>query len=162
MIPDRPLIDLPARDPGLPRVASLAVVIALGAALWLLLRPVAVALPAAEAPGAVPTEVGQTGAEVFISAGCSACHPTTGPSAPSGPSLAGVLERAQARIAAPDYAGRVDSARAYLREATLDHCLDLVPGYTCPAVPEVGLRLTAGQVDALVDFMAGLPGGSAK
>jgi hypothetical protein len=46
-----------------------------------------------------------------------------------------------------------------VREAVLDHCADLVPGYDCPPAPDIGLRRSAEEVADLVRFLlgAGIP-----
>lgn len=154
-------LDVPARDPGLPRFLVVVAACALAGAALVAVRPEPLDAPAAGADvaGDPTPDAGLTGAGLFLREGCGECHATSGPSSALGPSLAGVWSRAQSRVIMPGYAGDADTAEGYLREATLAHCVDLLPGYTCPDVSEVGLRLSLDEVDRIVRFMAGLSDG---
>ena len=156
------MIDLPGRDPGLPRFAVAVGALVLLAAGWLLVRPVP-ALPgvmgtaveiAASTPEAATEDPGAT---VFLAQGCGTCHSRTSSSTALGPGMGGVAARAAARIAAADYTGDARSAREYLEEAILTHCADIVPGYTCIELPDLGLRLSATDADALVNDLLRIP-----
>lgn len=155
--------DLPGRDAGLPRFVITALVGSAALAVWLLVRPsrpagpMATGVPPPRATVTSATLPGQrSGATLFLQEGCGNCHATTGPSTALGPSLAGAADRAGARIRAEDYRGSADSPAAYLREAIVDHCLDLVPGYDCVAAPDITLRLSAEEIDRLVGFVSRL------
>ena len=155
-----PVTDLPVLDPGLPRFAVLAAVVIAVASFWLVARPTDVApletvvieddLEVVAAPG------DETGGMLFVREGCGACHATDGPSTALGPTLLDAAQNAVDRIRSSDYTGRAEDERAYLREATLDHCVDVLPGYQCVEVSEVALRLSSSQVERLVDFMMAL------
>ena len=155
-------IDLPERDPGLPRFALALAGLAIIGCLWLLAAP----LPgrfsghATRATTAVPTGLAEPGRDLFVSQGCGACHAVEGPPTAGGPSLGGALGRAAARVGSAEYSGEAKDAMAYLREAILDHCADPLPGYDCGKAPAVGLRLSERQIDELVGFVATLPGGT--
>jgi mono/diheme cytochrome c family protein len=153
--------DLPVADPGLPRFVLVVALLAAVGALWLAMRPSEV-VPLESVRDEVLPEVveepeGTSGGMIFVREGCGECHVTTGPSTALGPSLAGVGARAEERVRSPEYTGHSDNARDYVREATLDHCADVVPGYECVELSDVGLRLSPAEVDSLVDFMLGLP-----
>lgn len=146
-------------EPPLPRFVWLALVLILIATGMVLRRPSTSTselqpLPATLPPPSAPPVLG---AELFVIAGCSGCHPTVGPGTERGPTLAGVLRRAEARLADPEYGGRAQSAAEYLSEATADHCLDRLPGYRCEEVPDYAVMLTAEQLQSLVQFMSRLP-----
>jgi mono/diheme cytochrome c family protein len=154
--------ELPEADPGLPRFLGVVVLVALLAAAYVVARPGG-NLPAPDLAGASAAATSSaplSGADLFLREGCGECHVTVGPSTALGPSLAGALEHARARLEQPSYTGSATSPEAYLREATLDHCKDLLPGYQCPEVLTVGLRLSTQELDRLVAYVAGLPGGS--
>jgi hypothetical protein len=146
-------------EPGVPRFLRLALAATLVAAIWVLVRPAAGPSPASGGPGTAGDGTTASGGTLFLREGCGACHVTVGPSSALGPSLAGVLANAGRRIADPSYAGFARTPIDYVREATLDHCVDLLPGYDyeCTEVGDVGLRLNEADVARLVDFLARLP-----
>jgi hypothetical protein len=154
--------DLPARDPGLPRFVLVALGAAALLAVWALLRPPGPAGGLTADGGGTgvatvtPAPGQRSGALLFLQEGCGRCHVTAGPSTARGPSLVGLAAVAAARVADPGYRGWAQDARGYLREAIVDHCLDLVPGYDCPAAPYVSLRLSAEEIDRLVEFVGQL------
>lgn len=155
-----PVPDLPVDDPGVPRFVYVIAAVALAGAAWLLVRPTAVT-PLGDMQDEIvaeeSTEAEDTsGGMIFVREGCGACHVTAGPSSALGPSLSGVATAADQRVRSPSYTGRADNAGDYLREATLDHCVDLVPGYDCVEVSDVALRLSIDEIDRLVTFMMGL------
>jgi hypothetical protein len=155
--------DLAASDPGLPRFAWLACGLVLAAGVWLFVSPPQLSStgPAAAGGEVVDPAETLTGGSLFVREGCGACHATAGPSTALGPSLAGAYELASSRLASSDYTGFADTPEDYIREATLDHCVDRVPGYEydCQALGDVGLRLSDEHVDRLVEFLVALPGG---
>jgi hypothetical protein len=161
-----PAADLPQIEPRLPRFAALLAMLALGGAIaawvaWPIRQSVADGSAAFDAG---PGSIDATGGMLFVREGCGACHATVGPSSAMGPTLAGAAESAAQRIASPEYAGFAESPDAYLREATLDHCVD-VPAeydYACDQLSEVGLRLSSDEIDRLVQFMVDLPTGVAR
>lgn len=152
----------PERDPGLPRFAWLAGTVAIGLALLSALRPpqpgAAGSLGGPEASsvdaagGAEPDPVA-AGREVFLAQGCAGCHALNAGGGGSGPSLDGIWARAASRLTAPDYRGGARDPETYLREAVLDHCLDPLPGYTCPDLEDLAVRLSVGEVDALLAYL---------
>jgi nitric oxide reductase subunit C len=156
----------PDRDPGLPRFALLAGVLAIGLALVFALRP---ALPEPERGGAVAVEAlpgggddpdpVAAGREVFLAQGCGGCHAVDPAAGGGGPALVGLWSRAELRLAAPDYQGGARDAETYLREAVLDHCLDPLPGYSCPDLEDLAIRLSVGEVDALLAYLRSAGGG---
>jgi hypothetical protein len=154
--------DLPDRDPGLPRFAWLAIALAVAAVCWVAVRPTTELGPDAAAAGdtvSAASSPAESGATLYVREGCGQCHTTVGPATALGPSLAGAARLAAARIHAPDYTGLARTPADYLREATVDHCVDLLPGYVydCADVPDVALRLGDADVARLVEFLAALP-----
>jgi nitric oxide reductase subunit C len=152
----------PLRDPGLPRFAWLAGILAVGLALLSALRPPQPrAVGAADGPRASSSGVAgeaepdpvAAGREVFLAQGCAGCHALEANGGGAGPALDGLWARAAARIAAPDYLGGARDPETYLREAVLDHCLDPLPGYTCPDLDDLAVRLSVGEVDALLAYL---------
>lgn len=152
------MIDLPAADPAVPPFVLAVVVLAVLAAVWLAARAPGGAelVEAPAAPTGLPAE---SGGGLFVREGCGGCHPTVGASGVQGPSLAGAARRAAGRIASPAYTGFATDPIGYLREATVDHCVDLVPGFTydCAEVGDVGLRLGEADLERLIDFVRNLP-----
>ncbi len=150
------LIDAPV-----PRFVWLLVTLFIAGSFWAargdsVAQPVATpAPPRTSLPAQWPT----AGADLFLAAGCASCHATVGRSTKLGPSLAGALKSAEARLADPGYAGQAATPEEYLVEATVDHCRDLIPGYSCAGVPDYGVMLTGDQVSGLVQFLVGLAEG---
>jgi len=158
--------DLPVRDPGVPRFARMIMAVAVVGAMWILLRPEADGPPGTGGfrPGAPEdaSSAGPSGASLFFAQGCGACHSTIGPATAMAPTLAGVWDRAAARIAEDEYRGSANTREDYLREAVLDPCAYVVLGYTCTCAPDVGLRLSSAEVDRLVTYLAGLSAGGGR
>ena len=148
--------DLPDRDPGLPRFVLVIAAIAAAAAIIAAVRTGAALAPPTLVPQEATAIVGPSGADLFVREGCGECHVTQGVPTALGPSLAGVLASARERLADPRYTGSAATPEAYLREATVDHCRDLLAGYSCPDVSAVELRLGAGEIDRLVRYLAQL------
>lgn len=150
--------ELPERDPGIPRFVWLTLVLALGLGGWALLRPErareALLSPAPSQDASLPdAEAAALGARLFVAQGCGGCHPTIGPDSSLGPSLEALSSRAAARLSAPDYAGSALDAAAYVAEASVDHCRDRLPGYVCPELTELSLRLSLADGEALAAFL---------
>ena len=134
-------------------------------------RPILVsgaAIPGANVGGAAavpasddPVAVGQA---VFRQSppGCFACHSTSAGVNLVGPSLAGIVSIAGARVKAPDYHGKATDAAGYIRESILDPNADLVSGPTYSSrgqslmPPGFGQSLQPAQVDALVAYLVTL------
>lgn len=120
------------------------------------------------APGITPVtpdnDPRALGENVFRTAvpGCHVCHSTTPGVNMAGPSLAGVVTRAQAIIDAEDYQGDAEDVEAYLRESIVDPSSHLVPGAMYSAggtsfMPNTYVdSLTEEQIDQLVAYMATL------
>jgi len=149
-------LDLPERDPRVPRFVWLVCLASLALAAVALGRGAAAVSPVAPVGQALAASGANQDAELFITAGCANCHPVTGAGSARGPGVGGVAESAAKRIAEPDYRGEATTVSDYLTEATVDHCLDPLPGWDCHEVPDVALQLTAGEVDRLVQFMLSL------
>lgn len=149
--------EFPSRDPGFPRFMPVAALLAFALAIWVLVLPEAgldQAVVRRSAPSEDSTEALEAiGAGLFIEQGCGGCHPTAGGDSALGPSLSEAEARAAIRIIQPDYQGLASDARTYLAESILDHCIDGLPGYECPELPELSLRLSLDDVDALVAFL---------
>jgi nitric oxide reductase subunit C len=92
-------------------------------------------------------------------AGCFACHSTVAGVNLVGPSLAGIAERAAARIKSPDYHGTATDAASYIRESILDPSAYLVPGpnYSSKGQsmmpPGFATSLTTPQIDGIVAYL---------
>jgi mono/diheme cytochrome c family protein len=134
---------------------ALIVVLAGVALLAALLGPAPLNAPQAptQTAAASPAASAARGALLFAEEGCASCHRPAGTSRALGPPLAGLAERAAARLEAPDYRGSAETPDDYVREAVLDHCADLVPGYRCPTAPDIGLRRSTEEVADLVRFL---------
>lgn len=151
------LPEFPPRDPGLPRFVWALAALVLVANLAGLLRPPQ-PLAAPEYAGAREEAEGEIdpallGQAVFRDQGCANCHGIAPGEAGQGPNLVGLWGRAGQRIAAPEYRGGARDADSYLREAVLDHCLDPLPGFTCPPLDDLAVRLSVGEVDSLLAFL---------
>ena len=158
----------PDRDPGLPRFAVVGAVAALGLALVSALRPpvppsAAVTDDQAQGilgGGPAAPDPAAAGREVFLAQGCGGCHAIDAAGG-GGPALAGLWRRAELRLSAPDYRGGARDPETYLREAVLDHCLDPLPGYSCPDLDDLAIRLSVGDVDALLTYLRSVGGADA-
>ena len=93
------------------------------------------------------------GRDVFTSrssGSCDVCHSVEPGDDGVGPSLAGVAERAEDRVAGLD-------AEAYLRESVTDPDSYIVEGYReGQMLPIYEERLSPGQIDALVEYLLSL------
>lgn len=96
------------------------------------------------------------GRDVFVSrdlGSCDVCHSTRPGDDGVGPSLAGVGERAATRVEGLD-------AEAYLRESILDPDAYIVEGFRAGQMLDIyDERLSAEQLDALIEYLLSLPGG---
>jgi nitric oxide reductase subunit C len=137
-------------------VVLVAFLVAVGA-LWQFARHAAPEIDALEGLGGSGSEAEtRSGASLFVVEGCGTCHVTVGPSTALQPSLAGTRAHAEDRIESPDYGGLATTPEEYIRESILDHCADVLPGYSCESAPDVGVRLGSDEIDALVEFIMGL------
>ncbi|HLV78420.1 MAG TPA: cytochrome c [Marinobacter sp.] len=96
-----------------------------------------------------------------VTPSCNACHSTQPGADMAGPSLAGVLTRAEATVNSAEYQGSATTAEEYLRESILEPNAHLVPGAMYSAggtsfMPVYEDSLSAEQVDQLVDYLATL------
>lgn len=156
--------DFPPRDPGLPRFvwALLGLVLAMCVALFVRPpRPLALPGTQRDAPveGQAEVDPALLGQALFRDQGCADCHADEAGRAARGPGLQGLWARAGLRIEAPDYRGGARDPETYLREAVLDHCLDPLPGYDCPPLDDLAVRLSVGEVDSLLAYLARAGGG---
>jgi mono/diheme cytochrome c family protein len=104
-------------------------------------------------PTTAPPADAMRGATLFRDHGCATCHRPTGTPSALGPGLVGLPRSAAQRVRDPDYRGGATTAEGYVREAIVDHCVDLVPGYGCPEVSGLGIRLTAADAADLTAFL---------
>ncbi|MDN7137859.1 cytochrome c [Pseudidiomarina sp. 1ASP75-14] len=93
---------------------------------------------------------------------CTACHSTQPGVDMAGPTLAGLVTRAQAIIAAESYPGEAQDVEGYIRESIVAPSAYLVPGDMYSAggtsfMPQgYGESLTEEQIDQLVAYLATL------
>jgi mono/diheme cytochrome c family protein len=153
--PDELPDELPERDAPLPRFGWLVVGLGAGLGALVALSPASGPPPPPLVPVA-PTTEAAGGAALFVDAGCRRCHDLSGPDGPLGPSLAGVADRAAARLAAGGYRGGAGTVGDYLAEAIIDHCADEVAPYRCPDLPELGLQLSLADVATLAAYLGSL------
>ncbi len=90
---------------------------------------------------------------------CSACHSLTKGIDLAGPSLGGIVTKAEEHLASPDYNGKATDVRTYLHESIVDPSIYLVPGdrFSNGGVSlmpsNFGTKFTEEQVNDLVDFL---------
>lgn len=90
---------------------------------------------------------------------CTACHSLQPGVQLAGPSMAGMVTRAEQTLASPEYTGSATDAEGYIREAIVDPSAHLVPGAMFSAegtsfMPNTYAdSLTEEQVDQLVAFL---------
>jgi hypothetical protein len=149
-----PSAELPERDAPWPRflwllvaAAALLAVAALGSLSGAPEMPVAGLAPTTEAP-----------TSVLVDAGCTACHAAGGGGTARAPGLAAAPARAAERIRAPDRTVAAKSVDEYLAAVVVDHCADPVPGFSCPDLGDLAVRLTADDVAGLVAAIHQLAG----
>jgi nitric oxide reductase subunit C len=119
-------------------------------------------------PGARPLAGGENpiafGERLFRSAApaCNACHSIAPGVNMAGPSLAGVVGRAEKTIASPDYKGKAKDAKGYIEESITDPSAHLVPGPMYSAngtsfMPNTyGKDLKPEQIEQLAAYLASL------
>lgn len=117
-------------------------------------------------PGATPVRPDNDpvalGEAVFRSAvpACAACHSMAPGVNLAGPTLAGMLTRAQETIDSPDYTGAATTAEEFIRESVVEPSAWLYPGamYSANGVSfmptNYGHDLTPEQIDHLVAYLA--------
>lgn len=117
-------------------------------------------------PGATPVDAGNDpvalGEAVFRSAvpACAACHSMAPGVNLAGPTLAGMLTRAQETIDSPDYTGAATTPEEFIHESVVDPSAYLYPGamYSANGVSFMpttyGDDLTPEQLDQLVAYLA--------
>lgn len=104
------------------------------------------------------------GEHVFRSAipACNACHSTAPGANMAGPTLAGLVTRAEAVLASGDYTGKATDVEGYIRESVIAPSAHLVPGdmYSANGTSfmPVGYEdsLTPEQLDHLIAYLATL------
>jgi nitric oxide reductase subunit C len=79
----------------------------------------------------------------------------------AGPTLAGVVARAEALVGSPDYKGSAKTVEDYIRESIVAPNAHLVPGDMYSAngqsfMPTTYTSLSPEQIDQLVAFLASL------
>ena len=108
-----------------------------------------------------PVALGEALFQTAIPA-CNACHSTAPGVNMAGPTMTGLVGRAEALIGSPDYQGSADSVEAYLREAILAPSDHLAAGgmYSANGVSfmpdNYGDTLTPEQIDHLVSYLSSL------
>lgn len=91
--------------------------------------------------------------------GCQACHSTAPGVNLAGPSLAGIVRRADQIIADPSYHGSATDAESYIRESIVDPSVYIVPGAIYGAdgrsfMPDnYEETLTTQQLDGIVAYL---------
>lgn len=116
-------------------------------------EPPATEPPAAEAtatptPTATPAGDAANGEKLFAANGCNACH-STGSIQIVGPGLAGVFERAAARVAGM-------SAGEYIEQSIRDPGAFVVDGFLAGVMPATFGGLPAGDIQDLIAYLATL------
>jgi len=119
-------------------------------------------------PGTDPLTVGENpmalGERVFRSAtpACNACHSTAPGADMAGPSLHGLVARAQELVGSPDYKGQAKDVDGYICEAILKPSAHVVPGAMYSAngtsfMPNTYVEsLKPEQVDHLTAYLSSL------
>ena len=93
---------------------------------------------------------------------CTACHSLQPGVQLAGPSMAGIVERAERTMASPTYAGSATDVEGYIRESIVEPSAHLVPGEMFSAagvsfMPNTYAEaLDAQQIDQLVAYLATL------
>lgn len=93
---------------------------------------------------------------------CNACHSTQPGADMAGPSVAGIVQRAEAVLGSPKYQGEATDVEGYIRESIVTPSAHLVPGAMYSAngtsfMPNTyGESLTEEQIDQLVAFLMSL------
>ena len=94
--------------------------------------------------------------------GCFACHSAAPGVNLAGPSMAGLVSRAEQIVSSPDYKGQARDAAGYIRESILAPNAYLVPGNTYSAAGQSFMpnnyaqQLKPEQVDQLVEYLVSL------
>lgn len=118
-------------------------------------------------PGARPVDVSNDpialGQALFrtVAPACNACHSAAPGVNMAGPTLAGIVGRAEALIGSPDYKGTATTPNDYIRESIVAPNAHLVPGDMYSAngqsfMPNTYTSLSPEQIDQLVAFLATL------
>lgn len=103
-------------------------------------------------------EVPLDGETLYQSQGCLGCHAVTEDAGyVVGPTMVGMVERAEAIISDPAYTGEATTAEAYIREAILNPNIYITEGYE-PIMPATyESTLTPAQIEAIVNYIETLP-----
>lgn len=119
-------------------------------------------------PGTTPVEPTDDpraqGEHLFRTASpaCIACHSTSPGADMAGPSLAGLVTRAEALVGSPAYQGEATDVEGYIRESIVSPSIHRVPGAMYSAqgtsfMPDsYGDSLTEDEIDQLVAYLATL------
>lgn len=118
--------------------------------------------------GSARTRIGSTdkdnvlpnGQALYQSQGCLGCHTVTDEEVDDvvvGPTMVGMMARAEGILTDPTYTGQATTAEAYIREAILDPNIYITAGYD-PVMPATYESiLTPAQIEAIVDYIETLP-----
>jgi cytochrome c2 len=99
----------------------------------------------------------KTGEQLFYGKGtCALCHPI-GEHGERCPDLAGVGERAEARVKEAAYPGTAESGPEYIVESLHNPAVYVVEGYQ-PSMPALGRQLSDLEMVAIVSFLQSLGG----
>jgi len=120
--------------------------------------------PAGATPAAKPADTKVVEAAV-TKAGCGACHVIPGIAGAQGqigPDLSKIGSAAEERIKSAEYKGKAKTAPEYIRESIVDPAVYIAP--KCPTgpcpqglmLPTVAQMLSAAELDAVVEYLAGL------
>jgi nitric oxide reductase subunit C len=93
---------------------------------------------------------------------CSACHSTAPDVNMAGPTMSGLVERAQEILASPDYQGEATDVEGYIRESIVNPSAYLVPGAMYSAagtsfMPNTYVdNMSEEEIDQLVAYLTSL------
>ncbi len=115
-----------------------------------------------EAAGGVLATGEEPITDLFMKAGCPACHTIPGIEGATGKVGPLLMEGSNApkRLKDPGYAGHATSAREYITESILNPSMYVVKDFPDNQMPkDFGLKLSAGAVNKIVDYLSSLKEG---
>lgn len=115
-----------------------------------------------EAAGGVLATGEEPITDLFMKAGCPACHTIPGIEGATGKVGPLLMEGSNApqRLKDPGYGGRATSAREYITESILNPSMYVVKDFPDNQMPkDFGLKLSAGAVNKIVDYLSSLKEG---
>ena len=115
-----------------------------------------------EAAGGVLATGEEPITDLFMKAGCPACHTIPGIEGATGKVGPLLMEGSNApkRLKDPGYGGHATSAREYITESILNPSMYVVKDFPDNQMPkDFGLKLSAGAVNKIVDYLSSLKEG---